>query len=148
MNARFALLSASLSIALPLVLAGCGNKGPLFLPEPAPVESPATPAGTVPVEIEPQQTLPADEPTGVLPDPTATDPLLGDPAMTDPAPATVEPATTDDADGDPTSDPVSDQPASDQPASDKPASDKPVPIDPDSVPDSPPATGTADDGDD
>ncbi len=120
MNARFALLSASLSIALPLVLAGCGNKGPLFLPEPAPVESPVTPGGTVPVEIEPQRTLPADAPTGALPDPTATDPLLGDPATAGPA---------------------------SDPAPEEPPSDKPLPIDPDTVPDSPPATGTADDGD-
>lgn len=119
MNARHPLLFAALVVSLPLALAGCGNKGPLVMAgKPAAIEEPETPAGSVPVEIVPQQTLPVEEPAGALADPTAD------------APALIEPASTE-------------QPATDRPA----AVDPRIPIDPASVPDSPPATGTADDGD-
>jgi len=139
MNPRHPLF-ATLLLALPLALAGCGNKGPLVLAEePAPIEDPATPEGAVPVDIERQETLPADQPVGALPDPTATDSLIGTPATTDPMPPAVDPAPADDV--------------YDEPASEKPASTKPFPIDPATVPDSPPddspddqpEAGTADD---
>ena len=46
MNRRLAFVSAAFAIALPLALSGCGNKGPLVLPDPpadppAPAEAPA-----------------------------------------------------------------------------------------------------------
>ena len=68
MNARHALLL----IALPLALAGCGNKGPLVMPGPAEEEAPVTPADTVPVETDVPDTMPAEEP--------ALDPIPIDPA--------------------------------------------------------------------
>lgn len=52
MNRRLALASAILAIMLPLALSGCGNKGPLVLPDApadtavpadAPAADPATP---------------------------------------------------------------------------------------------------------
>ncbi|MDV3254571.1 MAG: lipoprotein [Lysobacter sp.] len=79
MNARHALLL----IALPLALAGCGNKGPLVMPGPAEEEAPVTPADTVPVETDVPDTMPAEEP--------ALDPAL------DPIP--IDPATVPAADG-------------------------------------------------
>ncbi|KGM56427.1 hypothetical protein N799_04850 [Lysobacter arseniciresistens ZS79] len=93
-----------LLIALPLALAGCGNKGPLVMPEPAVEEAPAadTDADAVPVEVDVPETLPADEPEGALPDPTAADPLLDDTGGTDPMPAPVDPAP--DTAGEPATD--------------------------------------------
>lgn len=45
MNRRLAFVSAAFAIALPLALSGCGNKGPLVLPDPpAPAEPPAADA--------------------------------------------------------------------------------------------------------
>lgn len=126
---RHPLLIATLVVSLPLALAGCGNKGPLVMAEePAENEAVPTPEGSVPVEIATPQTLPADaaaDPAtdAVTPDPTATDGLDGTAAPTEPA---AEPAVVDPR----------------------------IPIDPATVPtggtdtdsDSPPATGTADDG--
>lgn len=61
--ARHPLLLATLVVSLPLALAGCGNKGPLVMAEePAEIEAPPTPEGSVPVEIESPRTLPADAP--------------------------------------------------------------------------------------
>lgn len=51
MNRRLVFVSAAFAIALPLTLSGCGNKGPLVLPDPpaAPAtESPAPAPETVP----------------------------------------------------------------------------------------------------
>lgn len=69
-------LSALLLIALPLALAGCGNKGPLVLPEPEPPTIEVEPESGVPVEIEVPDTLPEPVPSGALADPLAPDPLL------------------------------------------------------------------------
>ena len=131
MNSRHPLF-ATLLLALPLALAGCGNKGPLVLAEePAPIEDPATPEGAVPVDIERQETLPADQPVGALPDPTATDSLIGTPATTDPMPPAVDPAPADDAYDDSTDDPEQSTPET-------PTSGQSFPIDPATVPDSAP----------
>lgn len=43
MNARLPICLIALVIALPLAVAGCGNSGPLVLPEAAPADA-ATPA--------------------------------------------------------------------------------------------------------
>lgn len=145
MNARHPLLFATLLVSLPLAIAGCGNKGPLVMAEePAPIESPATPAGTVPVEIETPKTLPTDEPTDALVDPTADDPTLTVPAST-----TVDPVddAASDSEVDPEAAPVPDEPTSGTTDSGAPVYSKRIPIDPATVPDSPPATGTADDDD-
>jgi predicted small lipoprotein YifL len=54
MNRRLALASAAFAIVLPLALSGCGNKGPLVLPDKpadAPVQTPTpdpAPAPDVP----------------------------------------------------------------------------------------------------
>ena len=79
MNARNPLLLAALVLSLPLAVAGCGNKGPLVMPDAVePVEEPEVPAGTVPVEIdEPAVAHPTSMPvedTGIdtIPDPAAT----------------------------------------------------------------------------
>lgn len=112
MNARNPLLLAALAVSLPLAIAGCGNKGPLVMPdEVEPVEAPEVPAGTVPVEID-------------------------EPAVDDPADPTAMPFEGGDIDATPEQD-VS-------PAD--PVPFDPIPIDPATVPDSPPETGTADDG--
>ena len=96
MNARNPLLLAALVVSLPLVIAGCGNKGPLVMPdEVEPVDALEMPTDTVPVEL--------DEPA--VADPTESAPTVADPVPFDP-----------------------------------------IPIDPATVPDSPPETGTADDG--
>lgn len=136
MNARHALLL----LALPLALAGCGNKGPLVMPEPPVAEDPAVPAGSVPVDVQVPATMPVDEPAGALPDPTSVDPLLGDPALTDPMPATEDPAP--DEAGLPATDPGS-EPG--DPAAES-ALD-PLPIDPDTVPAGEPEDGSTADGD-
>jgi len=62
MNRRLALASAAFAIVLPLALSGCGNKGPLVLPD-APAET------TVPAEAPVPE--PASEP---MPAPDATPP--------------------------------------------------------------------------
>lgn len=67
---------SALLIALPLALAGCGNKGPLVLPEPEPPTIEVEPESGVPVEVDAPATLPAATPAAALPDPLATDPLL------------------------------------------------------------------------
>ncbi|MEG3191740.1 LPS translocon maturation chaperone LptM [Lysobacter sp. D1-1-M9] len=100
MNARPALLM----IALSLGLAACGNKGPL-VQAPVPVEDPATPAGAVPVEVEPQTTYPQAPPANVLRDPTAVDPLIDPLAEPAPEPALpIDPATVPDPGPPPTDD--------------------------------------------
>ena len=68
MNRRLALASAVFAIVLPLALSGCGNKGPLVLPDP--------PADT---------SLPAEAPApeAAMPAPDATPP--GPPASGTPA---------------------------------------------------------------
>ncbi|MGQ4582408.1 LPS translocon maturation chaperone LptM [Lysobacter sp. F60174L2] len=114
MNARNPLLLAALVVSLPLAIAGCGNKGPLVMPDEAePVEAPEVPAGTVPVEID---------------DPAADDIDVADPAAM--------PVEGDDIDATP------EQGMSPG----EPVPFDPIPIDPATVPDSPPGTGTADDG--
>ncbi|HEY0502849.1 MAG TPA: lipoprotein [Lysobacter sp.] len=96
MNARIAprrpkAAFAALLIALPLVLAGCGNKGPLILP---PKEIPVDPS-----------TLPsADNPNVAMPPAETTDdaePASDTPAQDAPAPATPtdEPSKGDDDGG-------------------------------------------------
>jgi predicted small lipoprotein YifL len=80
MNARIALLL----IALPLALAGCGNKGPLVLP-PKPVtvdESTLPPEGA---EAPPAE-VPADatKPPAEVDEPTTDKPPTGDPATPPP----------------------------------------------------------------
>lgn len=87
MNARTALLL----IALPLALAGCGNKGPLVLP-PKPVtvdEDTLPPEGAEATSAE----VPTDatEPPAEVDEPTTDEPPTDDPA-TPPPPA-------DDGDG-------------------------------------------------
>src|SRR5690606_40836359 len=70
MNARNPLLLAALVVSLPLVIAGCGNKGPLVMPdEVESVDALEMPTDTVPVEL--------DEPA--VADPTASDPAVADP---------------------------------------------------------------------
>lgn len=59
--------SALLLIALPLALAGCGNKGPLVLPTPEPPTIEIEPEGGVPVETDVPDTLPAQIPGGFDP---------------------------------------------------------------------------------
>lgn len=111
MNARTALPAVS-ALALSLLLSACGNKGPLVLPEPPePVETPAEP-GAVPVEVEPQTTMPKPETEGALRDPTSATPLLVDP-VTGPTSPTDAPAEA---------------------STDAPVFD-PIPIDPATVPD-------------
>jgi len=127
MNARTALLL----LALPLALVGCGNKGPLVMPEAPVEEDPEVPAGAVPVDIQVPATMPADEPAGALPDPTSVDPLLDDPATTDPMPDAVDPAPDDAG-------------ATVEPEPSAVPAD-PLPIDPATVPASPAEDGSADD---
>lgn len=85
MNPRPSSPPVLFAVATALMLAGCGNKGPL-VQAPAPVDDPQMPASVVPVKVEPQLTLPAAEPEGALRDPTAADPLLVDPVTGPPAP--------------------------------------------------------------
>ncbi len=67
MNRRLALVSAAFAIVLPLALSGCGNKGPLVLPDkpadtavPAEVPTPeATPAADAPPSAPPASGTPA-----------------------------------------------------------------------------------------
>jgi predicted small lipoprotein YifL len=68
MNRRLALASAALLVVLPLVLSGCGNKGPLVLPDkPAdaavPAEAPA-PEATPAVDVTTDATTPAPPASG------------------------------------------------------------------------------------
>lgn len=65
MNRRLALASAVFAIVLPLALSGCGNKGPLVLPDPpadtaVPAEAPA-PEAAMPA---PDATPPAPPASG------------------------------------------------------------------------------------
>ena len=111
MNARNPLLLAALVLSLPLAVAGCGNKGPLVMPDAVePVEEPEVPAGTVPVEIdEPAVADPTAMPvedTGIdtIPDPAATpvEPVPFDPIPIDPATvpdSPPEPGSADDGNG-------------------------------------------------
>ena len=99
MNARIAprrphAALAVLLIALPLVLAGCGNKGPLILPpKQLPVDPSSIPSGDNPnIAMPPAE--PAEEGTDAEPSDT--------PATPEPAPATTptdEPAQADDDGG-------------------------------------------------
>lgn len=79
------LKTAMLLIALSLPLAGCGNKGPLVLPQaPVPVEEtvPVTPVDEVPAEPVPADaTAPDATVTDAQPEPTADTPP--DPAPQD-----------------------------------------------------------------
>lgn len=86
MNPRPApLLFASL-LVLPLLLAGCGNKGPLVMPETTPVETDAELSGNgVPVEI-------AAPAPGLQVDGTEPQP----PARFDPFHPPIDPATVPD----------------------------------------------------
>ncbi|NOT87827.1 MAG: sugar transporter [Lysobacter sp.] len=54
MNRRLALATAAFAIVLPLALSGCGNKGPLVLPD-APAET-AVPAEASVPEPAPEAT--------------------------------------------------------------------------------------------
>ena len=130
MNARTALLL----LALPLALAGCGNKGPLVMPQAPVEEDPEVPANSVPVDIQVPATMPADEPEGALPDPTSVDPLLDDPATTDPMPDAVDPAPDEAGAA------VEPEPSA------APAAD-PLPIDPATVPATVGEDGSTADGD-
>lgn len=92
--------SALLLIALPLALAGCGNKGPLVLPTPEPGTVEVEPESGVPVETGVPDTLPDELPDATLPDPLEPDPLLPTGADGfDPANPPIDPATVpaDDA---------------------------------------------------
>lgn len=85
--------SAFAVFALTLMLAGCGNKGPLVLAKPpAPVESPVTAPGAVPVEVVPDPVV--SDPAPVVPvvpvPPVEPDPLLDPPEPPEP------PTDTDD----------------------------------------------------
>ena len=91
------LLIAALVVSLPLALAGCGNKGPLVMAdEPAEIEAPPTPEGSVPVEIAVPQALPAEAPVA------PSEPVIHDPRIPiDPATVPQNDSDTDsDADGD------------------------------------------------
>ncbi|KGM53135.1 hypothetical protein N800_09805 [Lysobacter daejeonensis GH1-9] len=81
------LKTAMLLIALSLPLAGCGNKGPLVLPQ-APVPVDETAPVEAPVDEAPVDPVPEDATT---PDPAATD-ASAPPAAADPDPV---PATQD-----------------------------------------------------
>lgn len=118
MNPRSALLPAA-AVALSLLLSACGNKGPLVLPEPAPVETTPTAPGDVPVTIEPPVTLPQPETEGALRDPTAAEPLLVDP-VTGPPPPGAEPY---DAEADADADAEADADATDQDSATPPPPD-------------------------
>jgi predicted small lipoprotein YifL len=65
MNRRLALATAAYAIVLLLALSGCGNKGPLVLPDkPADIAVPAeAPAPEAPVPA-PDATLPAPPASG------------------------------------------------------------------------------------
>ena len=92
---------AMLMIASSLPLAGCGNKGPLVLPQ-APVQvDPSVP-------VEPQVADDADTmPASEAPATDATEPATNEPVPTEPVPG----------------EPVSTEPAPDAPTADAPAQD-------------------------
>lgn len=86
--------SALLLIALPLALAGCGNKGPLVLPTPEPATIEVEPGSGVPVETGTPDTLPEQVPGTTLADPLEPEPLLPTGAGTfDPFNPPIDPAT-------------------------------------------------------
>lgn len=71
------------AVAVLALLAGCGAKGPLFLPtKDAPVEVPAAPAEAPATETTPAETAPAEQPAS---------------APTTPETAPVTPPSTPDA---------------------------------------------------
>lgn len=87
-TARMKLKTTILMIALSLPLAGCGNKGPLVLPQ-APV-----PDQTVPVEP------PVEAGAQPVPDAPPADPVPAEPAPAEPVPGTPVPgAPTREGDG-------------------------------------------------
>ena len=93
MNARSALPAAA--ALLSLLLAACGNKGPLILPEPVPAETTPTEPGDVPVVLDRPVTTPQPETEGALRDPTSANPLLVDPVTGPPPPAAEDPYADD-----------------------------------------------------
>ena len=70
-------LRIALSAAALVVLAGCGAKGPLFLPK-----------QNAPAEASPAEAAPADQ---VPAEPASTEPVPAEPATPEPTPA--QPAT-------------------------------------------------------
>ncbi len=89
MNARTAhrrpkAALAALLIALPLLLAGCGNKGPLILP---PKQLPVDPS-----------TLPSDNPNIAMPPAETTDDADTGAEPVDDTPAPATPTPTDEPD--------------------------------------------------
>lgn len=81
-TARMKLKTATLLIALSLPLAGCGNKGPLVLPQaPVPMDEPLP---AVPVDEVPAESASVDAPTTDAPATDAT--TLADPTLDAPAP--------------------------------------------------------------
>lgn len=96
MKSAFALLL----IALPLALAGCGNKGPLVLPTPEPATIEVEPESGVPVETDTPDTPPEQVPGTTLADPLEPDPLLPVGAGTfDPFNPPIDPATAPAGEG-------------------------------------------------
>ena len=72
MKTSLRIAFAATALAL---LAGCGAKGPLFLPtKDAPVEVPATPAETPATETAPTEAAPAEQPA-TEPAPTESAPV-------------------------------------------------------------------------
>jgi predicted small lipoprotein YifL len=65
MNRRLALASAAFAILLPLALSGCGNKGPLVLPD-KPVDA------AVPAETPAPEAAPATDATAPAPPASGT----------------------------------------------------------------------------
>ena len=63
MNARRCVAAAALTVSAVLLLGGCGQKGPLYLPEKTgtAVTSPRSPPASVPAG-QPQQPSPAPQP--------------------------------------------------------------------------------------
>ena len=86
MNVRVCAAAAALTASAILLLGGCGQKGPLYLPEKSgtAVTSPRSPPAAVPAG-QPQQPSPAPQPQS-----TPDSPPAGA------APAPKDPATDDD----------------------------------------------------
>ncbi|MGV8940562.1 MAG: LPS translocon maturation chaperone LptM [Lysobacter sp.] len=71
MNTRLLLCLASLLVALPLALAGCGNSGPLVMPDAAPATD-----GDTDTDVDTDQLLPTDDDApeqDAIPDPVDAD---------------------------------------------------------------------------
>jgi len=72
MNARVCAAAAALTVSAILLLGGCGQKGPLYLPEKSgtAVTSPRSPPAAVPAG-QPQQPSPAPQPQSTPDSPPA-----------------------------------------------------------------------------